>query len=263
MKNVFGNLKNVKLGKIIEGVKKSSPELLIAGGIISMATAIVLAIMNSPKAQKEIEEKEEMYKSEGKEMPIPDKVYTEAKHQAPSIALFITGTAAIIGANRVQNKRNVALALALQAGQTYAAELETKLKKMVGIETVEKAKAEMSDESKEGIHRYVETDNSTMKIRDNFTGVEFYSNVAIVERAVTELNKMLLNGESVSVSVFYELLGESAGQTNANKLMGWTANDKYGGFMLELEWFAEMQGTRPIAVFDYETEPSTDFWGNV
>lgn len=261
MKNVFGKLKGIKFDKLMDGLKKASPELLIAGGIISMGTAIILAIKNAPKAQDELEEKEAMYQSEGKEMPVTDKIFTQAKHQVPSGVLFVTGAAAIIGANTIQSKRNVALALALQAGQTYAAEMETKLKKLVGKEAVDEVKADMSEASKESINKYMGDDVPYMKIRDNFTGVEFYSNVAVVEKAVTELNKMLLNGECVSVSVFYELLGVGAGQTNANKLMGWTANDKYGGYMLELEWFAEMEGTKPIAVFDYSTEPSTDFWG--
>lgn len=261
MKNVFGNLKNVKLDKIIESFKNASPELLIAGGIISMFTAGVLAIKNSSKARDEIEEKEAMYEADGKEMPKTDKIIVEAKHQVPSIVLFATGTIAIIGSNRIQNRRNVALALALQAGQTYATELETKLKKLVGVETVEKAKSEIDEEKRVTCTRVVDANSPVMKIRDNFTGAEFYSNISAVRDAVDEVNKMLVNGECVSVKNFYEILAEPVGITEANKRIGWTANDKYGGFLLSLDWTTELEGCSVVATFDYEQEPTSDFWG--
>ena len=264
----------MKLGKIdtgkwnfkdvLEAVKKSAPEGLIAAAITCMGLAIWQAAKRSPKAHEEVEEKKTMYEKEGKEMPKSEVVATHAKHQIPSITLFTTASAAIIFANRVQNKRNMALALALQAGQTYSAELEDKIKKMVGIETKEKVKAEAKDDDDDSpkiIKVYDIAPNRMQMIRDEFTGCEFITTVSAVKDAVDQVNRMLVDGESVSVYVFYELLRQPMGQTEANKLIGWTANDKYGGFLLELEWYSEFDGDGSTTIFKYSTSPTTDFWG--
>ena len=133
--NILGKLKDVKFDKVnnfMKAVGKASPELLVAGGLLSLITAIPLAIRNARAAYAELDEKKAIYEASGKEMPLSDVICTHAKHQVASIVLAVTGTGAIIGGDTIHHKRNTALALALQAGETYAAEMETKFKKLEG-----------------------------------------------------------------------------------------------------------------------------------
>ena len=257
--NILGTMKNIKFDKIWNGVKKASPEILVASGLLTLLSATVLAIKNAKEAYAELDEKMAMYEAEGKEMPKSEVIFTHAKHQVAPIIMSVTGAGAIIGASTIHHKRNTALALALQAGEAYVAEMETKFKKLVGKDKVEEVKSEMA-EKKQALNAFV-GETQLVRIRDSFIGCEFLGTVAGVNRARDEVNKMLVNGECISAHVFYELLGEECGQTSANKLIGWTANDKYGGFLLDLNWYAELDGDIPIAVFEYEQEPSTDFWG--
>ena len=109
-----------KIGTAVGGLKKSSPELLIVYGIIAMGTAVVTGIVRSKKAHEAVAEKEATYAEKDEEMPKSDKIFTHVKHQVPTIILFATGAAAVIGSHSIQRKRQIALAIALEAAEASA-----------------------------------------------------------------------------------------------------------------------------------------------
>lgn len=258
MNNFLGKLKNIKAKNILDGLKKASPELLVAGGIFAMGTAVVLAIKNAPKAQDEVEEKKAMFEAEGKEMPKTDTVWTHAKHQVPTIVLFATGTAAIIGANRIQNKRNVALALALEAAEASCGNLEGTIKKLLGKEEEKKSDG---DEEAKAYRQTSELMNRSkvQRMRDEFTGIEFEGSIGMVEDAVKEINKHLFEGERMSLSDLYRALRIPEGVTPANGKLGWYTEDKYSGYLLEVEYGTVLDNGEAIIVFEYVQDPTEDF----
>jgi len=245
-----------KIGTAIGGLKKSSPELLIVYGIVAMGTAVVTGIIRSKKAHEEVAAKEAMYKEKDEEMSKVDKVFTHAKHQVPTIILFATGAAAVIGSHSIQRKRQIALAIALEAAEASAGSLDEKVKKVLADEPLEKNKDK--SEGKTG-DRVVVPNDEVVLIRDEFTGIEFQSTMREVDAALKDVNASLMTGNAVSVYRFYELLYVSKGLTQQNKMMGWCANDKYGGFMLDVTWNADIRNGKPILTFEYDTDPSTDY----
>lgn len=242
-----------KIGTAIGGLKKSSPELLIVYGIVAMGTAVVTGIIRSKKAHEEVADKEAMYEEKGEEMSKVDKVFTHVKHQVPTVILFATGAAAVIGSHSIQRKRQIALAIALEAAEASAGSLDEKVKKALAGEPLDKEK-EKTDGGK-----VIVPNDSIVHIRDEFTGIEFMLTMRDVEAALKDVNSALLRGDGVSVYQFYQDLGVAEGMTQANRLIGWCANDKYGGFMLEVQWNAEIENGKPILTFDYSTDPSTDY----
>ena len=246
-----------KIGTAVGGLKKSSPELLIVYGIIAMGTAVVTGIVRSKKAHEEVAEKEATYAEKDEEMPKSDKIFTHVKHQVPTIILFATGAAAVIGSHSIQRKRQIALAIALEAAEASAGSLDEKVKKALAGEPLEKT----SDEKKEAkkSDKIVIPHDSVLHIREEFTGTEFLATMRDVDAAVKDVNYALSRGDAVSVYQFYQTLGVAEGMTQANRLLGWCASDKYDGYMMDVQWNAEIEDGQCIAMIEFTQDPSTDF----
>lgn len=246
-----------KIGTAVGGLKKSSPELLIVYGIIAMGTAVVTGIVRSKKAHEEVAEKEATYVEKDEEMPKSDKIFTHVKHQVPTIILFATGAAAVIGSHSIQRKRQIALAIALEAAEASAGSLDEKVKKALAGEPLEKT----SDEKKEAkkSDKIVIPHDSVLHIREEFTGTEFLATMRDVDAAIKDVNYALSRGDAVSVYQFYQTLGVEEGMTQANRLLGWCISDKYDGYMIDVQWNAEIEDGQCIAMIEFTQDPSTDF----
>ena len=245
-----------KIGTAIGGLKKSSPELLIVYGIVAMGTAVVTGIIRSKKAHEEVAEKEAMYKEKDEEMSKVDKIFTHVKHQVPTIILFATGAAAVVGSHSIQRKRQIALAIALEAAEASAGSLDEKVKKALAGEPLEKTSDEKTEDKK---GKFVIPHDSVLHIREEFTGTEFLATMRDVEMAVKDVNYALSRGDAVSVYQFYQTLGVTEGMTQANRLLGWCISDKYDGYMIDVQWNAEIEDGQCIAMIEFTQEPSTDF----
>jgi len=242
-----------KIGTAVGGLKKSSPELLIVYGIIAMGTAVVTGIVRSKKAHEEVAEKEAIYAEKDEEMPKSDKIFTHVKHQVPTIILFATGAAAVVGSHSIQRKRQIALAIALEAAEASAGSLDEKVKKALAGEPLEKTSDEKKDGKKEKVVMPID---SVMHVRDEFTGLEFQTTMRDMDQAVKDVNYALSKGDSVSLYSFYQALGVAEGMTQANKMLGWRGTFSY---MLDVQWNAEIENGQLVAMFEYTQEPSSDF----
>lgn len=259
---ILGKLKGTKVKTILGGLKKSTPEMLIAAGIIAMGAAVVLGIKNAPKAQKEVNKKKKMYKAKGEEMPKDEEILTHAKHQVGTAVLFVTGAAAVVGANHIQHKRNIALALALEAAEASAGDLEGKLKRLLGKEQAEKANEEsdaMKHEKTGSGTKYVNYGpEDIIRFKDSFTGVSFYSTYRDMDQAMKDVNYVLSRGSAVSLQKFYQALCVEEGQTAANDMIGWYSSDNTVE-PVDLSYEpGEIEG-KPVMIFEYTVLPSSGF----
>ena len=257
---IFDTIKK-KGGTLIKGLGKASPELLIAGGIIMMGVACVKAVIDAKDAYEEVDEKEKMYEEKGEEMSATDKAMVHAKHQAVNAVMFGVGAAAVVGANSINKKRNMALALALQAVEASNGDLQGQVKKLMGKERVEEAKAKAEDTTKTETHKSMAPfrPDDVILFKDEFTGISFYSTEKELEDALKDVNKELWSGGTVSLKQFYDTAFIEEGQVAANNYVGWNGSDKYDGFMVEFIWEDGNVNGKPCRTFKFSTEPTPDF----
>jgi hypothetical protein len=264
---ILGKLKGTKMKTILGGLKKSTPEMLIAAGIIAMGAAVVLGIKNAPKAQKEVNKKKKMYKAKGEEMPKDEEILTHAKHQAGTAVLFVTGAVAVVGANHIQHRRNIALALALEAAEASAGDLEGKLNRLLGKERAEKVNEERearkteTDGKSDREIRYVKTGPSDIvRFQDKFTGLSFYSTYMDMEQALKDVNYKLINlNSSVALSTFYEILNVFEGLTEANESLGWDPRYAEAELPLDIEYGDDNIDGVPVRTFEFTVKPTHGF----
>lgn len=265
MKGKF--LDKVKGSKILGALKKRSPEMLIAAGILAMGAAVVTGIIKAGDAHEEVKKKKARYEKDGEEMPKEEEILTHAKHQVVTIVLFTTGAAAVIGADKIQNKRNLALALALEAAEASAGDFESKFNRLLGKEKAEKAneerearKAERAEKS-DGEIRYVKTGpGDIVRFQDKFTGLSFYSTYMDMEQALKDVNYKLINlNSAVALSTFYQILNVYEGLTEANESLGWDPNYAQTELPIDIEYGDDNIDGVPVRTFEFTVKPTHGF----
>ena len=110
-------------------VTRYSSEILVATGIVGMLTTTVIAVKATPKAMQLIEEAKE---EKGEELTKLETVKAAAKvYIAPAITA-VTSTACIIGASKINRRRNAALATAYAISEAALNEYKDKVVATIG-----------------------------------------------------------------------------------------------------------------------------------
>lgn len=262
MNKIFNkfNLKNLDLSKIVAAGKKASPTALTAAGIVLLLSAVVVGIKKAKEGYEEVAEKEQMYAEQGKEMPVSEKVYTHAKHQVSTIVMCVAGTGAIIGSDKIQNRRAVALAMALEASEKCAKDLDGTIKKLTGKKSDEK---EDNKDKKDVFEENNINSTEVCLIKDKYTGHQFAVAPIVVEKAMDMVNGELMSDIGVSVDDFYDFMNVGI-DSASNRAIGWNLSDKIKK-PITLKWDSEViygnagipKGT--IVTFEYSMEPDKDF----
>ena len=119
-------------------VTRYSSEILVATGIVGMLTTTVIAVKATPKALCLIEEAKA---EKGEELTKLETVKAAAKVYIPPMITAATSTACIIGASKINRKRNAALATAYALSEAALNEYKDKVVATIG----EKKEREIQD----------------------------------------------------------------------------------------------------------------------
>ena len=147
-------------------VVKHSPEILTGIGVAGMVSAAVMAVKATPKAlyllDQEEEERIDVLLTDDPNMSLEDahaiaelkpveKIQTAWKAYIPALATGALSIGCIIGASRVNTKRNAALATAYSLSESALKEYQTKVIESVGeekaSEITEKVHKELIDKA--------------------------------------------------------------------------------------------------------------------
>lgn len=244
MNNIFKSVYNA--------MKKHSPELLIGGSIASMLGAIVLAIRNTPKMNEELDRKRN---DEDLDFRPIDEAKVVIKHQLPSIILFVTGSAGIIGANAVHLKRNAALSVLVQTGEVAATQYRTIVERVVSDEDKREIDRQYNEERKKTTGQApLIICGDRYWIKDEFTNVMFESNIQNIITAANECNSRLPDERYVSLNDFYAELGID--NSASGSVVGWNST-KMG--LIRPIFDAEIIDGKPIVLMSYRTNPDETF----
>lgn len=256
---------------------KHSPEILTGIGIAGMITTTVLAVKATPKALRLVEEakykkEEEVVEHNCKVNKVSECISSDLKPLEvvkiawkPYIPAMITGSlsaACLVGASRVNFKRNAALATAYTLSEKALKDykdgvIETvgEKKEQVIKEKVAQKKADEQPASKSEVVMV----NSGGKILflEPVSNRYFMSDVETVRKIVNDLNYRLTTGteEYISLSEFYDEIGLS--HTSISDEIGWNIY-RDGQISIDMP-SAKTDKEEPCLVLDYNVSPRYDY----
>ena len=246
-----------------DGLKKHSPEILTGIGIAGMITSTVLAVKATPKAMELIAERKIDLAGEYGVEKIVDMPYKEIIKAAwkPYIPAAVTAAASIsciIGASRINAKRNAALATAYHISERALTRYRDKVIETIGEkrekEVREKVAQDQVDKNPVSKSQVFVTQKGHTLCRDEISGRYFRSDLDHIRKVVNELNRDLTFQDYVSLEEFYNRLGLEPTKNSA--YLGW--NLQKG--LIELDFDTCLaENDEPCIVIDYNIAPEYDF----
>lgn len=198
--------------------------------------------------------------------PLTDAAYQEIKisrvdsfklvwlNYLPAATTGALSVAAIIMSHRISSRRAAMLAAAYALNEGKLEEYQDKIKEKFGIKKEKEARTELHQDR---INReYDENEvifsplDGKVLIMEEYTGRFFYSSIEAIEKAVNEVNALVVKEGSVRMSDFYETIGLKPVSTS--DYFGWTREE-----MLELSWDTGTtpDGRTPVHTFEYVNHP--------
>jgi hypothetical protein len=249
------------------GVVKHSPEILTGLGITGMFTATVMAVRATPKALILIEERKREIRNEALDNGCPnasDKlepvevVKTTWKCYIPAAATGLMSVACILGANKINHKRNAALAAAYSISEATLKDYQKKVVETIG----EKKEQVIRDEVAGDIiqrdpvqnHEVIITGDGNQLCYDVVSGRYFTSTSEKLKKTENILNLRLRDEMYISLNEFYYEIGLD--YISIGDDIGWNINDGYIDFSFSSKLTTD---DRPCLVVNYGVAPKYDY----
>lgn len=246
--------------------KKKSPQIMIGLGIAGGITTTVLAVKATPKAIRLLQEARYSKSGDGlaesdNEEDLPsltpvEVVKTTWKCYIPAVITGGLSIACILGANSVHARRNAAIATAYKLSETAFAEYKEKVVEEIGEkkEKVIRDKVNQEHVNECPVTSVVFTGSGKTLCYDGVSGRYFESDIAIVQKAVNELNRDMTYDMYVSLSDFYDKLGLP--HTDVSDDLGWNLDQG----LVEVDFGSAIapNGT-PCVTLSYRVAPRYDY----
>lgn len=205
-------------------LRKRSPEILIAVGILGMIGSTVMAVKATPKAIEVIENNTKLDENGNKQKPTNiEKVKLCWKLYLPTVVSASVSIACIVGSNSVNAKRNAALATAYTLSETALRDYTEKVVETIGEKKEQEIKdAVVKDRFDKNIEKsrdVIITGPGKMKCYDIFFDRYFESDVNSIKRAVAELNRRMNYENYISANDYFDELGIK--ECPMGSLLGW------------------------------------------
>ena len=249
MKNNFA----YSLGK---AAARHAPELLTGFGIAGMFTAVIFAARATPKAVKLIEERKAEKRGE---LTKAETVQTAWKCYIPTAAACIGAVACFISANTVHTKRSAALTAAYALSESAFLDYRQKV-----VDTVGEKKEELIhttvvqdniDKTPPSKSEVIITGNGDTLCYDAFAGRYFHSDKSKIDRAVNELNRIILSEDFASLNDFYDLIGLK--HTELGNGLG--RNSKHRGYV-DVRFSSHLtEDKRPCLAISFNVAPKYEY----
>lgn len=198
----------IKLGKVFNSlaktVNKHSPEVLTGLGIAGFVTAIALAVKATPKAEDLIvhaeDEKEDT-------LTVKETIQAAWKPYIPAVITAVASAGCVIGAAKINNKRNAELATAYAISQAMVKRYQEKTAELAGeekakeIDTAVKTETAKSPTVQEAVKTLPTVNRAGVHpFWDPFSNTPFYASPNMLKNAEVELNRRLYTGSEAYVT---------------------------------------------------------------
>ena len=238
------------------GLTKHSTEILIGLGVAGLLGTTILAVRETPKALKLLENKKKELDVE--KLSVKDTVKTVWKNYIPCAVLAVTSVACIVGASNISARRNAALAAAYAIGNKAFSDYKEEVINLLGEEKDKEIKEKVADkllkENPVTDKEVIVTDNNEHLCYDEITGRYFKSSQNKIKEAQNVINDRLRDEMWVSLNdLYYELCLPNV---RVGDDLGWNIDDGYLDIILSSR-IAE-DGT-PCLTLDYSIGPRYDY----
>ena len=266
------NLSNISK-QIGRTLKRKSPELLTGMGIGLGACTVVLAVKATPKALMLVEEKKreinrdilEEAKANGhdkcehidKLTPL-DTVKVAWKCYIPAAVTGFASVTCLVGASATSARRNAALAAAYTLSESARIDYKKKVAEVVG----EKKEREVRDAiAKDRIERdpvenkeIIITEKGETRCYDSLSGRYFKSDIDMINKAVNELNRRMIDQSYMSLNDYYYEIGLP--DIKIGDVLGWRVDQG----LIDVDFSAQLSNDGvPCLVVDFTEAPKYDY----
>ena len=176
----------------------------------------------------------------------------------PSLLTGMASISCIVGAGRINSKRNAALATAYSISEKALLKYRDKVIETIG-EKKEKeirnkvAQEEVNDNPVSKSHIIVTSKGNTLCM-DTISGRYFKSDIDTIKKIVNELNRDMMYQNYISLDEFYSKIGLPSIKNGSH--LGWNIDN---GF-IEIDFGAALtEEGEPCLVLDFERGPEYDF----
>jgi hypothetical protein len=241
-------------------ISKHSPSILTAVGVAGLVSTVIMAIKATPKAMEIIEMEEKYRFSEiqdpryGQPITPLEKVEMTWKVYIPTIGMGVLTSVCIVGANRINLRRNAALASLYTIADTALREYQAKVVETIGENKENKIQEELAQDrlKKNPVDQntIIITGKGDFLCYDSFSGRYFQSNIDSIKKAENEFNQRMLREGWLGINHFYDLLGLE--EIELGDEMGWIAERN----LLEVRYDTKLaKEDVPCLVMSYRAAP--------
>lgn len=234
---------------------KHGPGILTAIGIVGWGTAAILAVKETPKALRLIEDAEY---EKGESLTTQEKIKAAWKPYIPAMVTAGVSTACLIGASNVSAGRNAALAAAYQLTNTALKDYKEQVVEVVGEKKEqiiqEKVNEKKLKENPASTSQIIFTGKGKTRCYDTTSDRYFESDKDTIEKAIIRLNKRMQGGEMyITLNEFYDEIGLR--HIPIGDKIGWNVDT-----LIEPHFSSHLDDTdTPCLVLDYLVAPTWDF----
>lgn len=224
-------------------VSRNSSDILLAGGVGCILFGGALAIRQTPKAIKLLEEKEEKDKLK--------KVKKVAPLFVPAVGFTVLGIVQIIWARNITKNKIAAITTAYTVSETAYKTFKDKVKDNIDDEKYEEIKQKVADDKmrNDSINNkeVVVTARGNVLIYDNMSGRYLKSTMEDIDRAANIINKRLRNDMTIQLNEFYCEIGLPIVKMGCE--VGWNIDRED----LEISYTSSIaENGEPCLVMDYD-----------
>lgn len=219
------------ISKFFNGVKVSvgenAPAILIGLAILSGGTAVVLAVKDTPKALKRIDDKKRELETD--KLTVLETVKTTWPCYVPTALAFTFAAGCAIGSQSIHAKRHAALATAYKISETALVEYRDKVVDTIGEkkeQTVrDKVAQEQIDKTPLVPEEVIYTGKGASLFLDPLSKRYFISDKQILHAAENRINKRMMQGfcGSASLNDFFSEIGLEPVDDSVGYTLGWNA----------------------------------------
>ena len=230
---------------------KNSPTILTGGAVMGLFGTVVLAVGATPKAIQLIEGEQ----CEQKELlTVPEIIQVSWKYYVPAAIMGLLTIGCIVGANKINLRRNAALAAAyglLEVGmKEYQAKVIETFGKPKHIQVKDDIARDRILNNPVSSSEVIMTGKGETLCYEALSGRYFKSDIERITQALSKISYQMMDDSSVTLNEVYNALDLS--DTKMGDLIGWHIDDG----TLKPEFSSQLADDGiPCLVLNYVTEP--------
>lgn len=216
------------INKLEQQIRENGPSILTGLGVVGLVSTVGLAI----KATHDFDKEENKTKE--------DKFKSGVKHYWPVVVMGAGSIACIIGSNKMNMKRNLALAGALKLSEDKLTKCKNRLFGNIDENNEVKVKENVIIFGDGNIDCY-----------DQLTGRYFRCSLNKLHEAINNVNELLYCGDSVELEDFYSFLDMDTPEICEDYV--W--QQRFGPVKLDLSSKLTDEN-KPVLVVDFDNRPT-------